>query len=242
MLLFPNSKRVLQMATLLMVSVAASMTFGATTYSNIDQMSGWTSCSVCAGAGGSGPSAYHSMKQNVSSPSMDGRSAQFFLGGSTPYSNALWWKQLGANDNAANFVYDLYYYIKNPSASQALEFDVNQSRSSKKFIFGTECDFKNMKVWKVYDPYNAKWRATSIACSVPKAYAWHHVVLEFHRSSTPSTSFISVTINGSKHYFNRSYAPRSTGAREINVAFQMDGNKYQSDYTVWVDKIKLTYW
>ncbi|MCI0349373.1 MAG: hypothetical protein L0Z53_08105 [Acidobacteriales bacterium] len=238
---FPNPKRVLQVATLLMVCVAASTAFGATTYSNIDQMSGWTSCSVCAGAGGAGPSAPHSMTK-VSSPSMDGQSAKFSLGGSTPYSNALWWKQLGARDTAANFVYDLYYYIKNPSAAQALEFDVNQSRSGKKYIFGTECDFKNTKVWKVYDPYNRKWRTTSIGCSVPKAYTWHHVTLEFHRGSTPSTKFISVTINGSKHYFNRSYAPRSSGAREINVAFQMDGNKYQTDYSVWVDKIKLTYW
>lgn len=242
MRLFPRTKRAAQAGILLMIWVAASLAFGATTKSNIDQMTGWVSCSVCAGAGGSGPSAPHSMKQNVASPSLDGRSAQFSLGGSTPYSNALWWKQLGANDGASNFVYDLYYYIKNPSASQALEFDVNQSRSGKKFIFGTECDFKGTHTWHVYDPYNHKWRSTSIACSVPKAYTWHHVVLEFHRSSTPSTKFVSVTINGHKYYFNRSYAPRSSSAREINVAFQMDGNKYQTDYSVWLDKVKLTYW
>jgi hypothetical protein len=239
---FPlNLKRVVFVATLLMACLAASAAFGATTYSNIDQMSGWTSCSVCAGAGGDGSSASHSMS-HVSSPSMDGKSAKFFLGGSTPYSNALWWKQLGHNDGASHFVYDLYYYIKNPTASQALEFDVNQSRNGKKFIFGTECSFKSTHTWQVYDPYNRKWRSTSIACNVPKAYTWHHVVLEFYRSSSPSTKFVSVTINGHKYYFNRSYAPRSSSAREINVAFQMDGNRSQTDYTVWLDKVKLTYW
>ena len=214
---------------------------GGKTFYNIDEMTGWKSCSACAGADGDGPIASLWMKQNISSPSKDGKAAQFFLGGSTPYANALWWKQLGANDAPANFVYDLYYYIKNPSAAQALEFDVNHSRLGKRFIFGTECDIKGLKVWKVYDPYNRAWRATSVACTVPKSYAWHHVVLEFRRADG-KTSFVAVTINGNKHYFNRAYSPHSTSAREINVAFQMDGDKYQTDYNVWLDKVTLKYW
>jgi hypothetical protein len=211
------------------------------TFYNIDQMSGWSSCSACAGAGGDGPIAQYSMKRGVSSPSKDGSSAEFFLGGSIPYANALWWKQLGRNDGVYNFRYELYYYIKSPSASQALEFDVNHSVNDRKYIYGTECDFKGTKVWKVYDAYNRKWMTTSIPCNVPKAYTWHHVVLEFKRANG-KMNFITVTINGNKHYFNRSYAPHATGAREVNVAFQMDGNKYQTDYRVWLDKVKLTIW
>lgn len=213
----------------------------ATTYSNIDQMSGWQHCTVCAGAGGQGSVAVFSMSQNQSSPSMDGRSAKFFLGGTDPYSNALWWKQLGANSGVSNFVYDLYFYIKNPTAAQSLEFDVNQSLNGKKFIFGTQCAVKR-HAWDVYDPYNRHWVQTSIGCSTPTAYKWHHVVLEFHRTTTGKTQFISVTINGKKAYFNRSYWPRSSSAKEVNVAFQMDGNKTQTDYTVWLDKVKLSYW
>ena len=64
--------------------------------SDIDQIAGWQSCSQCAGAGGSGPVAAFSQAQNVVSPSMDSRSSQFNISGSTPYSDALWWKQLGA--------------------------------------------------------------------------------------------------------------------------------------------------
>jgi len=212
----------------------------ATTYSNIDQMSGWQHCTVCAGKGGNGSVAAFSMAQNVSSPSMDGRSARFFLGGSTPYSNALWWKQLGSNSGVGNFIYDLYFYMKNPAAAQALEFDVNQSLNGKKYIFGTECSFKR-HMWDVYDPLNRRWVQTSIACAMPKAYTWHHLVLEFRRSSS-KVNFVSVTINGKKAYFNRAYYPRSSSAREINVAFQMDGDKAQTDYTVWLDNVKLTYW
>ncbi|SRR6266404_7315332 len=213
-----------------------------TTFSNLDQKTGWQSCSSCAGAGGTGATATHSTTPGISSPSLDGNSRQFTIGGSNKYANALWWKQLGANSGASHFVYDLYFYLKNSSAPQALEFDVNQSRNSKKFIFGTECDIKGSHTWKVYDPYNHAWRTTSIGCSAPKAYTWHHLTLEFDRTSTGKTGFVTVTINGAKHYFNRAYTPRSSSASEINVAFQTDLNRTATDYSVWLDKVQLKYW
>src|SRR5688500_786395 len=119
-----NLKKSALLAALVVVAgmVSTSAEAATRTYSNIDQMSGWDHCTVCAGAGGQGSVAVFSMKQNVSSPSMDGRSAKFFLGGTNNYSNALWWKQLGSNPGVRNFKYDLYFYIKNPGAAQALEF------------------------------------------------------------------------------------------------------------------------
>ncbi len=219
---------VVRMAVMALFVFVAASAFATTTISNIDQKTGWQGCSACAGKGGNGPVATYSSSSGHSSPSMDGNSRQFNLGGSTPYSNALWWKQLGANSSATNFNFDLYYYIKNASAAQALEFDVNQSLNGKKLIFGTECNIKDGHVWDVYDPYNHVWKATSIACNTPKAYTWTHVVLEFHRGTSEKTEFIAVTIDGTKHYFNRSYSPRSSSTNEINA--------------VWLDNVKLTYW
>jgi hypothetical protein len=213
----------------------------ATTYSNIDQMSGWQNCDSCAGIGGSGPSAPHSITLNVSNPSMDGKSAQFWLGGSTPYADALWWRQLGGNSNAHNFVYDLYFYVKNSSAPQALEFDVNQSANGYKYIFGTECDIRNTHTWKVWDTANARWVSTGIGCSAPAAYTWNHLTLEVKRSGNTAT-FVAITLNGKKSYINRTYYAKPVSASEINVAFQMDLNYAATDFSVWLDKVKLSYW
>ena len=224
------------LAGILMFGVSV---FGAT-YSNIDQMSGWQSCSVCAGAGGAGSVAPFSLRQFISSPSMDGHSAQFNLGGTHPYSNALWWRQLGANPGVKNFVYDLYYYIKNPSAPQSLEFDVNQALNGKKYIFGTECDFKWTHTWHVYNPAAAHWVITSVPCRVPAAYTWNHIRLASHRNSNGSMTFVSVTVNGHTYYFNQTYWPRAASSSELNVAFQMDGNGTQTDYSVWLDRVTLT--
>lgn len=214
----------------------------ATVFSSIEQMTGWSSCDVCAGRGGNGPTTSYSMTQKQSSPSMDGSSTQFFLGGTAPYAAALWWKQLGANINLKNFVYDLYFYVKDPTASQALEFDMNQSGGGKKWIFGTQCDYKDHKDWDVWDTKNGAWIKTGIPCTPPQAYTWNHLVFEFQRTSDGLAKFISVTLNGKKSYFNRTYSPKAASASELNVAFQMDGNGSMTDYSVWLDKVKMSAW
>lgn len=209
---------------------------------DIDQMTGWEHCDSCAGIGGTGPTTPYSLTLGRIDPALDGKSAEFWIGGETPYSNALWWKQLGGNSAATNFVYDMYFYIKNPSASQALEFDVNQSVNNKKYIFGTECNLKEFKTWRIWDTANVKWVNTGVPCAVPEAYKWHHLVWEFKREGD-YTTFVSVTMNGVKTYINKKFLSRPvSNAYEINVAFQLDGNYKQEDHSVWLDKVSLNYW
>ena len=232
-----------QHATVSVTATASSSAVpsNAKKYANIEQMTGWQSCDACAGAGGNGPSAYVKMTQGLTSPSLDGKASQFYLKGSTAYANALWWKQLGANSSVSNFSYDLYFYLKNPSAAQALEFDVNQSLNGKKYIFGTECDIKDKHVWNIYDAYHHKWMATSVACSAPKAYAWNHLVLEFQRTNG-QMKFVAITLNGKKSYFNKLYAPTTSSSGELNVAVQIDSDGQNTPYSEWADKINLYAW
>ena len=218
----------------------ASVSFAQTTKTYIEKMTGWQSCSTCAGAGGNGPTVSHSMTQGISSPTMGAKSAQYSISGSASYGNALWWKQLGPHPSAHNFVYSTYFYLKTPSAVQSLEFDVNQSLDGHKFIFGTQCSMASgaYEVWSA----STHWLKTGIACSRPSAYKWHHITLELQRTSGGNVNFISVTIDGTKHYINRKYAPEKSSANELNVAFQMDMNKYATDYKTWLENVTLKYW
>jgi len=229
------------MAAFFLVVSAGILCSAQTTVSSLDSKSGWKSCSECAGTGGTGTFATHWFKQGVTSPSVDGHSMQFFLGGTDNYSNAYWWKTIAYGTAATNFVYDFYYYIKDSKAPQALEFEVNQGKNSKKYIFGTQCGFAS-GVWRVYDAYNHRWVATSIACNTTAAYKWHHIILEFHRTSTGKSQFVTVTINGQKYYMNREFSPRASSSTALHVAYQMDGNKYQTDYSTWLDKVNLKSW
>jgi hypothetical protein len=223
-------------------SGGGSVPTGSKTFSKIEQMSGWQNCTVCAGIGANGPVAKYSMTQGISNPSMDGNAAQFWIGGSTPYSDALWWKQLGGNSGVSHFVYDLYFYIKTPQYAQALEFDVNQSVGGKKYIMGVQCDIRNDHRWEVWDGLAKTWRGTGVSCSAPPAYTWNHLTEEFVRDNSGGVTFVAITLNGQKHYINKKYGSLSSGASEVNVAFQMDGDYAQHAFTVWLDKVSLTYW
>ena len=207
---------------------------------NIDQMTGWASCTVCAGANANGPVATYSMVENQASPSLDGASAKFSISGTTPYSDALWWKQLGAADSATHLKYDVAFYITNPGVAQALEFDNNQSNAVHKFIYGTQCNIKGNH-WDVWGNAAGNWISTGIPCAAPTAFVWHHLTWEFQRTST-NVIFVGFTYDGVTHYVNRSYPARSSTVHEMNVAFQMDGDYAMHAYSTWLDKVTLTYW
>jgi hypothetical protein len=213
----------------------------AVVHSNIDQLTGWESCTVCAGAGGNGPAATFSLVQNQASPSMDGKSAKFSISGTTPYSDALWWKQLGADSTKTNFKYDLYFYLTTPQNAQTLEFDANQGDGVHHFIYGTQCSIRNHKTWDTWDNATLSWKPTAVACAQPTAFVWHHLTWEFKRTAT-STIFVGFTYDGVTHYINRTSSAKLQNLKEIDVAIQLDGNSTMQSYSMWVDKMTLTAW
>ena len=224
----------------LLASIAISLTapLVAQRFTKVETMQGWETCSTCAGEGGTGPATPHWVRYNVSSPSMDGSAAQFTNAGTVPYSDAIWWRQLGGNSGASNFVYDLYFYVNDARAAQALEFDVNQSVGGKKYIWGTQCGVAWDRQWSVWG--NGKWNPTGIGCNViPNS--WNHVTLEFSRANG-GVNFISATLNGQKNYINRSYVPIGSRVNEINVAFQMDQTGSPRPFSAWLNKVSLNYW
>jgi hypothetical protein len=203
-------------------------------------MTGWQHCDACAGNNGSGPSASITMAQHISSPSMTGNSTRYTIASSTPYADGLWWKQLGAVNSATNLVYDLYFYIKTPQYSQALEFDANQANGTHRWVFGTQCNIAGGH-WDVWANAAGKWTSTGIPCSAPSAYKWHHLTWEFKRTSS-SVIFVAFTYDGVKHYVNRTYPAKLSSVKELNVAFQMDMRSNHVTYSTWLDKVSLKYW
>lgn len=225
----------------------STVTAGTPIY-NIEQMSGWGSCSACAGAGGNGPVAGYSMTPGVGSPSLDGKSAQFSIWGDTPYSDVLWWKSLssiiGDTSKPHHFIYDGYFYLNNPSVAQALEFDINQFVNGHSLIFGTQCNLLNGHVWDVWDNRNNRWVHTSKYCGTPSANTWHHFTIEVERASDGGDwlHYVSITLDGNKTYLDAWYPPASTSWTGVTVNVQMDGNYQMADYSMWLDKLTLSYW
>ncbi|HKW76814.1 MAG TPA: hypothetical protein VJN64_14885 [Terriglobales bacterium] len=212
---------------------------------SIQALPGWTWCtarlngSACASGAGN---AISSIQQNQASPSTDKKSAKFNIAGRTGYSNALWWKSIGANSNSAHFAYDLWFYIDRPDVSEALEFDVNQSFGGIRYTWGTECSFKNTGKWDIWDPAGFKWIPTNIDCTPFSANAWHHLVWQFERANH-QVHYVSLTIDNQTIPVDIYKDPQTNWkSDDVNVAFQMDGDIRQDPYNVWLDQITLTQW
>jgi hypothetical protein len=243
-----NSGHIYELPFTLNVASNGSAPSNGTEVSNIQQLGGWEACDTCAGAGGSGPSAPYGLTQGVGSPSLDGASAQFWIGGSTPYSDVLWWKkilvedQLAQNEAAHHFVYDLYFYTDNGSAAEGIEWDVNQFVDGRSYIFGSQCSYRSSNTWDVWDNANNRWVSTGISCGAFQSYSWNHVILEFERTWDNKLHYVAITLNGSKHYLDWYYDSTPTSWSGVTVNYQMDGDYKQTNYSTWVDQMKLTYW
>lgn len=228
-------------AILFVLALAAAAASAQTSFWNVDQKSGWQKCSNCAGYAGD-QDAYGYFNQYVSPYAMDGKAMKFFLGGTTPYRNALWHVNLNSGTSARHFIYDVYFYITNPGASMALEWDLNLYYGGKAYIFGVQCNVKSSHTWDVWDPYNGHWRSTGISCPVFPGYKWNHVVEEFERTTDGHLRFVAITYNGVKHYVNKYYWPKSTSWKGLGIDYQMDGDSHQTDYSTWLDKVNVKYW
>ncbi len=232
-------------ATLLNITVSSQ---SQTTISDIQTMSGWQSCSalfppgsgrdgqICAAGLGT---AQSTLTQNQSTPSMDGKSAQFSMGGPTAYSNVLYFNPIAGGNNVSHFTYDLYFYIDNPNAPQALEFDFNQTFGGNRWVWGSECNFNGSGKWDIWDDING-WKPTIYDCKPFPANTWIHLVWNLERVGN-QVHYISLTV-GDQTYNVDTYYPNEPNwtLEEIDVAFQMDGNYKQEPYNVWLDQVKLT--
>ena len=223
-------------------------TQGQTTISGIQAMPGWQSCSALfpQGSGRAGQicaaglgTAVSSMTQNQSSPAMDGNSTKFSMGGPTPYSNMLYFNAVAGGNNVSHFTYDLYFYIDNGTAPQALEFDINQTYGGQRWVWGSECNFNGSGKWDIWNDVTG-WQPTVYPCTDFPSNTWIHLIWNVERVGN-QVHYISLQV-GDTTYPVDTYYPNQPDwtLEEIDVAFQMDGNYAQTPYNVWLDQVNLT--
>jgi hypothetical protein len=232
------------------------------TFANLHQQSSWTGYAllpplynICPSCVPAGPQTTWAMTRGVSSPAISGNSARMDVGGQTVYSDVLWNNHLigdfssqGLPDtdhsiipNVHNFTYDVYFYATDISASQALEFDINQFVNGQSFIWGHECRIAGGNEWDIWDNPGQKWHPTGIPCN-PLNNSWNHLVIQAQRTSDNHLLFQSISLNGQTATLNYSESPTPTTWYGITINYQQDGNYKQQPYSIWLDKVTFTYW
>ncbi|HXC42384.1 MAG TPA: Ig domain-containing protein [Candidatus Dormibacteraeota bacterium] len=195
------------------------------------------------------------MGQGISSPSMSGDASGFSVGGTVPFSDALFMNHMigpgssqgqpDANQTLLpslhDFTYDVYFYGGNFGLSQALEFDINQFFNNLGFIFGHQCRLASGNEWDVWDNQNKKWVPTGIPC-YPNDNSWNHLTIQVQRDSNNNLVYQSITLNGQTGTLNWTFpAGTSPGWYGLTINYQMDGDAKQDSYTVYLDNLTLSY-
>lgn len=195
------------------------------------------------------------MAQGVGSPSISGQASEFDIGGSAPFSDALWNNHLigpsssqGMFDNDQTmvpslhtFTYDVDFYGDNFGLSQAVEFDINQFFDNMGFIWGHECRIASGNEWDVWDAQNSHWTPTGVPC-YPNNNSWNHLTLKVQRTSDNHLVYQSITLNGNTSNLNWTFGHGSTpNWYGLTINYQMDGNNKQDSYDIYLDKLTFSY-
>ncbi|MGC2745313.1 MAG: hypothetical protein WA672_19255 [Candidatus Angelobacter sp.] len=222
-------------------ATASATTLPATaqTIQGIQNLTGWQ---TCFGSCTVTPMANFSLTQHIASPSVSGSSTKYsLLSGTKPWGAALWFKTLGAHNSATHFLFDLYYYVDNPAVAQALEFYVTQNANGARYNIGAQCDVAAHS-WRMWDNIGHRWVGSAAICPTPAAKTWNHVVFEFQRQPGGNEIFTAVTLNGKRSLVNLSMQHTPSSNSGLDVAYQSDSNHVGAPYSVWLDKVNLTYW
>ena len=193
-------------------------------------------------AGGSGSGTYW-QAFNQASPSQDGSSMEIYKDG--VWSNALWWRHLGANNNATNLLWDFYVQVDQDSLSnvQALEYDAYQFLGGYNYMIGTQCNYA-AKVWDTWNEYTGHWLHTTIPCQKFAPDTWHHIQWYMTTDHANQTyTYVTLVVDGTAYNLNQTQPAKNNGwSDNIGVQWQLDVNASGGGYHEWVDNATFTIW
>jgi hypothetical protein len=203
---------------------------------------GWQTCGTCGNTGGSGnPATANYSVTGATTPSLDGQSSKFAIAALAPYANAYWWYVNNADYAASKHVayeFQLYIPASAREASQAVEFEFQQSSGGMTYNFAWQADFSH-GVWRNFDFGQKKWVATSVTLSSLTPDTWHKIRIEGTRTDTVLTNN-SITIDGVVNTVNSQFTAPNTGANDkFTNAFQLDSDSAMNPYSVYVDAMKV---
>jgi len=209
---------------------------------------------ICNSCKSSGPQTTWSWNTGVGSPSLSGSATKTSIGGQTVFSDVLWNNHLigdfssqGLPDynktlapSLHDFTYDVYFWVGDVETSQAFEFDINQFVNGKSFIWGHECRVAGGHQWDTWSNPGQHWVPSGVACN-PISNAWNHLTLHVQRTSDNHLLFQSITLNGQTANLNRYDTPTPTSWYGVTINYQIDGNRNQQPYSVFLDNLNFTY-
>ena len=217
---------------------------GAIVIDNIED-NPWLTCGACGNAGGTGPVANYSATTGMVSPSEDGSSTQFAIAASVPFTNAYFFQihnPIHAQIGFLSYEFDLFIPNGFEAAPQAIEFECQQKLNGSIYNFSWQANYP-ANTWRIFNYVTQRWDDTGIGFTHFSPGSWHHIVAEFHSDvSTNSVWHDALSIDGVRIPVNiRHDAVIAAGNDQFSNAVQLDSNILPAAYSIFVDRMKITY-
>lgn len=72
--------------------------------------------------------------------------------------------------------------------------------------------------------------------------AWNHLTINVQRTSDGHLLFKSISLNGYTATLNRYDSPTPSNWYGVTINYQMDSDKFQTPYSVYLDKLTFNAW
>jgi hypothetical protein len=212
---------------------------------NVEDSPNWLTCGACGNTGGTGSTAPFSFTVGMPTPSEDGRSTQFAIAATVPFTNAYFFRQQAAIPHqitALAYEFDFYIPPGMENAPQAIEFECQQILDGWVYNFAWQADYP-INQWRIFDYGLKRWDSTPLNLTRFSPGTWHHVLAEYHNDTTAHTVIHdALTIDGTRFPVNITHNAFFSGtANQFTNAFQLDSNSTPLPYNVSVDKMTITY-
>jgi len=200
-----------------------------TVIDNVEDSNNWLTCGGCGNDGGVGSAPHSSVTPNLPTPSEDGTATQFSIAATVPFTNTYWYMPhpvVTNQFNALTYEFDLLIPSGLESAPQAIEFECQQ-------ILGG---------W-IYNFAFQAWESASIPLQRFNPGTWHHIMAEYHNDTASHTVFHdALTVDGVRYTVNMTHNAFFSGANDqFTNAFQLDSDGQITPYSVYLDRMKISY-
>jgi hypothetical protein len=212
---------------------------------NVEDTRNWQTCGNCGNDGATGPTATFSFTPGVTSPAEDGSSTQFTISASVPYSNAYFYQEhtpVSSQINAITYEFDIYIPQGTETAPQGIEFECQQILNGWVYNFGWQALY-GQNIWRIFDYGLKRWDATTVPFNPFTPGTWHHILAEYHNNVTTHTVYHdALTVDGTRFSVNITHNAFFAGGRDqFTNAVQLDSNSNGAPYSVYADKMRITY-
>jgi hypothetical protein len=212
---------------------------------NVQNTRNWLTCGSCGNSGGTGPTATYSFTPGMASPSEDGVATQFSIVPTVAYTNAYFYQEhtpVSAPMAALTYEFDLYISQGMETAPQAFEFECQQDINGWVYNFAWQADYGG-GFWRTFDYGLKRWDSTPISFAGFTPGTWHHILAEYHNDLTAHMVYHdALTVDGTRYLVNMTHNAFESGASDqFTNAVQLDANSTATRYSVYVDKVRITY-